>query len=279
MESVQANAHADHIKLNVFVQNRPRSVVGVNQAQLIACVFERGNRFNKAINLQVKIPVVEHVGRSKMRKRTGTFKTPVEIDRAAYLKKIFSPDANAGHSSVDGQVIAANLVSCGGSLAIRKSKVHRVDGRHNVKANEVWDGSDRRLGKYQDRALNAGTAQLNTLIDRCNGKLVGTYGLHGFSALSSTVTVCVSLNHTHHFDTAVKLGLKRLYVVADGRKINLYPSPSILGICRHQAHLLRSFFKVCHRECNLLLKCVGSKANNVTDVASHSSAYAELLGS
>ena len=168
-----------------------------------------------------------------MRKRTSAFKTPVEIDRTAYLKKIFSPDANTGHSSVDGQVIAANLVSCGGSLAIRKGKVHRVDGRHNVKANEVWDGSDRRLRKHQDGVINTGTAQLNALIDRCNGKLISTHGLHGFSALSSTVTVCVSLNHTHHFDTAVKLGLKRLYIVADGRKINLYPSPSILGICRH----------------------------------------------
>ena len=99
----------------------------MHQAQLIACVFERRNRFNKAINLQVKVPVVEHVGRSKMRKRTGTFKTPVEINRAAYLKKIFSPDANAGHAGIDGQVIATNLISCGGSLAIRKGKVHRVD--------------------------------------------------------------------------------------------------------------------------------------------------------
>ena len=251
----------------------------MNQAQLIARVFECRNRFNKAINLQVKVPVVEHVGRGKMRKRTSTFKTPVEIDRTAHLKKIFSPDANAGHTGINGQVIAANLVSCGGSLSVGEREVHRVDGRHNVKANEVWDGSDRRLRKHQNGVINTGTAQLNTLIDRCNGKLVGTYGLHGFSALSSTVTVCVSLNHTHHFDTAVKLGLKRLYVVADGRKINLYPSPSILGICRHQAHLLRSFFKVCHRECNLLFKCIGSKANNVADIASHSSAYTELLGS
>ena len=214
-----------------------------------------------------------------MRKRTSAFKTPVEIDRTAHLKKIFSPDANAGHSSVDGQVIAANLVSCGGSLAVRKGKVHRVDGRHNVKADEVWNGSDRRLGKHQDRALNAGTAQLNTLIDRCNGKLIGTHGLHGFSTLSCSVTIGVSLDHTHHLDTTAKLGLKRLYIVADGRKINLYPSPSILGICRHQAHLLRSFFKVRHRKCNLLFKCIGGKANNVTDVTSHSSAYTELLGS
>ena len=214
-----------------------------------------------------------------MRKRTSTFKTPVEINRAAYLKKIFSPDANAGHAGIDGQVIATNLISCSRSLAVGEREVHRVDGRHNVKADEVWNGSDRRLRKHQNGVINAGTAQLNTLIDRCNGKLISTHGLHGFSALSSTVTVCVSLNHTHHFDTAVKLGLKRLYIVADGRKINLYPSPSILGICRHQAHLLRSFFKVCHRECNLLLKCVGSKTNNVADVASHSSAYTELLGS
>ena len=51
MKSVQANAHADHVKLNIFVQNCARSVVGMNQAQLIACVFECGNRFNKAINL------------------------------------------------------------------------------------------------------------------------------------------------------------------------------------------------------------------------------------
>ena len=176
-------------------------------------------------------------------------------------------------------MIAANLVSCGGSLAVRKSKVHRVDGRHNVKANEVWDGSDWRLGKHQDGVINAGTAQFNALIDRCNGKLVGTHGLHGFSALGCSVTIGVGLDHTHHLNAAAKLGLKRLYVVADGRKINLYPSPSILGICRHQTHLLRSFFKVCHRECNLLLKCVGSKANNVTDVARHSSTYTELLGS
>ena len=279
VKSVQTNAHADHIKLNVFVQNRARSVISVNQAQLIARVFECRNRFNKAINLQVKVPVVEHVGRGKMRKRTSTFKTPVEINRAAYLKKIFSPDANAGHAGIDGQVIATNLISCSRSLAVGEREVHRVDGRHNVKADEVWNGSDRRLRKHQNGVINAGTAQLNTLIDRCNGKLISTHGLHGFSALSSTVTVCVSLNHTHHFDTAVKLGLKRLYVVADGRKINLYPSPSILGICRHQAHLLRSFFKVCHRECNLLLKRIRSKANNVTDVASHSSAYTELLGS
>ena len=251
----------------------------MNQAQLIARVFECRNRFNKAIDLQIKVPVVEHVGRGKMRKRTSTFKTPVEINRAAYLEKIFSPDANAGHSGVDGQVIATNLISCSGSLAIRKGKVNRVDGRHNVKANEVWDGSNRRLRKHQNGVINTGTAQFNTLIDCCNGKLISTHGLHGFSALSSAVTIGVGLDHTHHFDTAVKLGLKRLYIVADGRKINLYPSPSILGICRHQAHLLRSFFKVCHRECNLLFKCIGGKANNVTDVASHSSAYTELLGS
>ena len=214
-----------------------------------------------------------------MRKRASTFKTPVEINRTAHLEKIFSPDANTGHTGINGQVIAANLVSCGGSLAIRKSKVHRVDGRHDIKADEVWNRSDRRLRKHQNGVINAGTAQLNTLIDRCNGKLVGTHRLHGFSALSSTVTVCVSLNHTHHLNAAAELSLKRLYVVADGRKINLYPSPSILGICRHQTHLLRSFFKVCHRECNLLLKCVGSKTNNVTDVARHSSTYTELLGS
>ena len=279
VKSVQTNAHANHIKLDIFVQNSTRGVISVNQAQLIARVFECRNRFNKAINLQVKVPVVEHIGRSKMRKRTSAFKTPVEINRAAYLKKIFSPDANAGHAGIDGQVIAANLVSCGGSLAIRKGKVNRVDGRHDIKADEVWNGSDRRLRKHQNGVINAGTAQLNTLIDRCNGKLISTHGLHGFSALSSTVTVCVSLNHTHHLNAAAKLGLKRLYVVADGRKINLYPSPSILGICRHQTHLLRSFFKVCHRECNLLFKCIGGKANNVTDVASHSSAYTELLGS
>ena len=279
MKSVQANAHANHIKLNVFVQDGARSVVGVNQAQLITCVFERGNRFNKAINLQVKVPVVEHVGCSKMRKRASAFKTPVEIDRTAYLEKIFSPDTNTGHAGINGQVIAANLVSCGGSLSIGKRKVNRVDGRHDVKAHEVWNGGDWRLGKHQNGVINTGTAQLNALINRCNGKLISTHGLHGFSALSSTVTVCVSLNHAHHFDTTVKLGLKRFYVVADGRKINLYPSPSILGICRHQAHLLRSFFKVCHRECNLLFKCIGGKANNVTDVASHSSAYTELLGS
>ena len=127
VKSVQANAHTNHIKLNIFVQNRARSVISVNQSQLIACVFKRGNRLNKAINLQIKVPVVEHVGRSKMRKRTSAFKTPVEIDRTAYLKKIFSPDANTGHTGINGQVIAANLVSCGGSLAIRKSKVHRVD--------------------------------------------------------------------------------------------------------------------------------------------------------
>ena len=127
MKSVQTNAHANHIELNVFVQNSARGVISVNQAQLIARVFECRNRFNKAIDLQVKVPVVEHVGRSKMRKRTSTFKTPVEIDRATHLKKIFSPDTNAGHSSVDGQVIAANLVSCGGSLSVGEREVHRVD--------------------------------------------------------------------------------------------------------------------------------------------------------
>ncbi len=42
-------------------------VISVNQAQLIARVFECRNRFNKAINLQVIVPVVERVGRSKMR--------------------------------------------------------------------------------------------------------------------------------------------------------------------------------------------------------------------
>ena len=251
----------------------------MNQAQLIACVFKCGNRLNKAINLQVKVPVVEHVGRGKMRKRTSAFKTPVEIDRTAHLEKIFSPDANAGHSSVDGQVIAANLVSRSSSLSVGEGKVNRINGRHDVKAHEVWNGSNRRLGKHQNRIINARTAQFNALIDRCNGKLVGAHGLHGFSALSSTMAICVSLNHAHHLDAAVKLGLKRFYVVADGRKINLYPSPSILGICRHQAHLLRSFFKVCHGECNLLLKCIGSKANNVADVSRHSSAYTELLGS
>ena len=279
MKSVQTNAHANHIKLNVFVQDGARSVVGVNQAQLIACVFECGNRFNKAINLQVKVPVVEYVGRSKMRKRASTFKTPVEIDRTAYLEKIFSPDTNAGHASVNGQMIAANLVSCGSSLSVGKREVNRVNGRHDIEAHEVWNRGNWRLGKHQNRIINARATQLNALIDRCNGKLIGTHRLHGFSALSSTVSIGVGLNHTHHLDTAVKLGLKCLYVVADGRKINLYPSPSILGICRHQAHLLRSFFKVCHRECNLLLKCVGSKANNVANVARHSSAYAELLGS
>ena len=86
MKSVQTNAHTNHIELNVFVQNRARGVISVNQAQLIARVFKRRNRLNKAINLQVKVPVVEHVGRSKMRKRTSTFKTPVEIDRTANLK-------------------------------------------------------------------------------------------------------------------------------------------------------------------------------------------------
>ena len=251
----------------------------MNQAQLIACVFERGNRFNKAIDLQVKVPVVEHVGRSKMRKRASAFKTPVEIDRTAHLEKIFSPDTNAGHASINSQVITTNLVSSGGSLSVGKRKVNRVNGRHDVKAHEVWNGGNWRLGKHQNRIINARATQLNTLINRCNGKLIGAHGLHSFSALSSTVTVCVSLNHTHHLNAAAKLGLKRLYVVADGRKINLYPSPSILGICRHQAHLLRSFFKVCHRKCNLLLKCIGSKANNVADVSSHSSAYTELLSS
>ena len=214
-----------------------------------------------------------------MRKRASTFKTPVEIDRTAHLEKIFSPDTNAGHTGVNGQVVATNLVSCGSSLSVREGKVNRVNGRHDVKAHEVWNGGNWRLGKHQNRIIDARATQLNTLVNRCNGKLVGTHRLHGFSALSSTVTVCVSLDHAHHFDTAVKLGLKCLYVVADGRKINLYPSPSILGICRHQAHLLRSFFKVCHRECNLLLKCVGSKANNVANVARYGSAYAELLGS
>ena len=86
VKSVQANAHTNHIELNVFVQNSARGVISVNQAQLIARVFECRNRFNKAIDLQVKVPVVEHVGRSKMRKRTSAFKTPVEINRAAYLK-------------------------------------------------------------------------------------------------------------------------------------------------------------------------------------------------
>ena len=86
MKSIQANAHANHIKLDIFVQNSARGVISVNQAQLIARVFECRNRFNKAINLQVKVPVVEHVGRSKMRKRTSAFKTPVEIDRTANLK-------------------------------------------------------------------------------------------------------------------------------------------------------------------------------------------------
>ena len=127
MKSVQTNAHANHIELNVFVQNSARGVISVNQAQLIARVFECRNRFNKAINLQVKVPVVEHVGRGKMRKRTSTFKTPVEINRAAYLKKIFSPDANAGHAGIDGQVIATNLISCSRSLAVGEREVHRVD--------------------------------------------------------------------------------------------------------------------------------------------------------
>ena len=214
-----------------------------------------------------------------MRKRASAFKTPVEINRTAYLEKIFSPDANAGHASINGQVVAANLVSCGGSLSVGKRKVNRVDGRHNVKAHEVWNGGNWRLRKHQNRIIDARATQLNTLVNRCNGKLIGAHGLHGFSALSSAMAVCVSLNHAHHLDTTVKLGLKRLYVMADGRKINLYPSPSILGICRHQAHLLRSFFKVCHRKCNLLLKRIGSKANNVADVSRHSSTYTELLGS
>ena len=168
-----------------------------------------------------------------MRKRTSTFKTPVEIDRTAYLEKIFSPDANAGHAGINGQVIAANLVSRGSSLSVGKRKVNRVNGRHNVKAHEVWNRSDWWLGKYQNRIINARTAQLNTLINCCNGKLIGAHRLHSFCTLSSTMAVCVSLNHAHHLDTTVKLGLKCLYIVADGRKINLYPSPSILGICRH----------------------------------------------
>ncbi len=103
------------------------------------------------------------------------------------------------------------------------------------------------------------------LIDRCNGKLIGTYGLHGFSA-SSTVTVCVCLSHTHHFDTAVKLGLKRLYVVADGRKINL-SKPIYPGDMRHQTHLLHAASSKSAIGCSS--SASEAKASNVTDVARH----------
>ena len=169
----------------------------MNQAQLIACIFECCNCFNKTINLQVKIPVVEHISRSKMRKRTSTLKTPVEINRTAHLKKIFSPDANTGHASVNGQMIATNFVSCSRSLTIGKREVNRIDGRRDVKANKVWNGGNGWLRKHQNRTFNARAAQLNTLINRCNSKLIGTHRLHSFSTLGSTVTVCVSLNHTH----------------------------------------------------------------------------------
>ena len=62
-------------KLDIFVEDGTGGAVSVNQAQLITCIFECCNCFNKTINLQVKIPVVEYISRSKMRKRTSTLKT------------------------------------------------------------------------------------------------------------------------------------------------------------------------------------------------------------
>ena len=109
------------------------------------------------------------------------------------------------------------------------------------------DGTKRRLTQHKDRPRDARTAQLDTLGNRGNRKLVGACGVHGLCALDGTVTVRVGLDGTHQLGTWLEKRLERTDVGAKRAKVYLDPSPPIIrAVLKHVAsrhHILHR----CHR--------------------------------
>ena len=112
------------------MKNRARRIIRMHKTGLKTCLMNNGHRLGKAVYLQRKIPVVEQVGRRKMRKCTCAFKAAVKINGASQLKGFFSPHANTGHSAVDGKMVFADFTRSRRRLAKAKRKIYLIDRRH-----------------------------------------------------------------------------------------------------------------------------------------------------
>ncbi len=240
MQAVQANAHAAHVVVDLWVQHGSWRVVAVDQARLQPGVAQGRNRLVEALALHLEVPVARNVRRGEMRERSGTLNATVEVYCPAELHGIRGQHANARHARVHGKVVFGNLVVRRGTLAQRQRELLRVHGGHDVELDELLDALQRRLREDEDGLADSRLAQGDALLHVRHRKLVRTRPQHLARATHGAMAIGVRLDHAHHLDAPLQTAPEGLRVVPHGVQVNLHPRPASLGTLSHW-HLLASY--------------------------------------
>jgi hypothetical protein len=213
----------------------------VNKTGVDSMSTQIGNRIFKALHLQLKIPIPNHIGGREMGKRTRTFQTTMEIDGMAKFTDICRSHTDAVSYPYQLQDDTDRPIVSGGTFTIRKGEIGFVDRGHNVIGDKGLYRFQWRLIQEEDRSCATRLTQLDTFSDGRHGKLVGTSCTHSPSALNHPMTIAISFDRTHKLGTRAEQGLEGTRIVAYGTKINLNPRPSV----RRLPHLCHPTNSLC----------------------------------
>ena len=283
VQAVEADAHAHHVVVALGMQDGAGRVVAVDDARVEALGAQRVDGGVEALELQREVPIGHLVGGGEVREGARALESAVEIEEGAQVADLVPADARARHARVDGQMVAADLAGSGGGLAVDQGEVAREDRRHEVVGDEHVDAVDGRLGQDEDGCVDAALAQLDTLVDRGDGELVGPGGEHGLGTGDGAMAVCIGLDDGHELHAAGKQRLEGMGVAPERSQIDLDPRPARLGCCRLRrlGHLSVPLLLDVLREgvgiIAVLLDGVGRKAEDIDDVGRHHAARAVAL--
>ena len=110
MQTVEAHAHAAHVKAALRVKDRPRRVVAVDEPGVEPRATKGLDRLAEAVELQGEVPVVEHVGGGEVREGARALQPAMEVDRAPQLHHVGSAHTDARHARVDGKVVSRHAM-------------------------------------------------------------------------------------------------------------------------------------------------------------------------
>ena len=101
-------------------------------------------------------------------------------------------------------MILAHLARRCGALSVHQTKIEGVEGGHDVIGNNRVNRPYGTLIEHEDGGIDTRLAQLNALVDRRDGELVGPRLQHGLRASHRAVAIRIGLDRAHELHVSAK---------------------------------------------------------------------------
>ncbi len=226
VQPVDRDATTHHIEVALRIEDRRGAVRSVGDARIDAFSAHRVYRVDEPLHLACKVPVTRHIGRGEMREGTFLHQTRHALQACCEARSLLGAHADAVHAGIDLEMVASRHGALGGGSAEAQRE---LTGRHrgdDVVVEEQIRRGGRRLREHVERRVDAGTTNLQRLVDRRHAEPIGTGGEGGSGHVQRAVSVAVRLHDSHEERPWRREGLESAHVLFDSAKVDLGPCPT-----------------------------------------------------